>query len=698
MNGNSRKLMTSLAALVALLALIFPMVMFADTLSTTLEDSLGNNTKTLSLGTITKRSDGTDATATGTVPLAVACSGRKHGSGAVPFTVSTALNTGSKGTTSELVATPNLTLPSTWPTDGIECPNTTTEAAGQAAIGVSIPADAATGDRSIKVSLRSSDDDVNNIVNFDVTYTVANPVVTQPTDTSAPTITPKVEGELGTNSWYVGDVTVSWTVTDNESAISSSTGCGQTIISVDTAGTTLKCTATSAGGTSSHEIVIKRDTVAPNAPTASATKTDGTAYTSGSWSNQDVTVSFASNGDAGTVQSGGVSCTSSSTVSTETAGQTVSGTCIDAAGNTSSAASVTVQLDKTAPNAPTASATKTDGTAYTSGSWSNQDVTVSFASNGDAGTVQSGGVSCTSSSTVSTETAGQTVSGTCIDAAGNTSSAASVTVQLDKTAPNAPTASATKTDGTAYTSGSWSNQDVTVSFASNGDAGTVQSGVTCSSDRVISTETAGQTVSGTCTDAAGNVSASSNSITVKLDKTAPALTPSVSPNPVLLNGTATASAGASDSLSQLASSSCGPVTTSTVGANSVTCQATDNAGNTASASANYTVNYKTCLLYDPSRAVKLGAVYPIKIQLCDANGVNYSSSSIVVNATGLVKKDSTAGTVSDAGNANPDNNFRYDANLGGYIYNLSTKGLSTGTWSVNFDAGTSKGSANFDVK
>lgn len=39
------------------------------------------------------------------------------------------------------------------------------------------------------------------------------------------------------------------------------------------------------------------------------------------------------------------------------------------------------------------------------------------------------------------------------------------------------------------------------------------------------------------------------------------------------------------------------------------------------------------------------------------------------------------------GNANPDNNFRYDSTLGptgGYIYNLSTKGLSTGTYALTF--------------
>jgi hypothetical protein len=40
-------------------------------------------------------------------------------------------------------------------------------------------------------------------------------------------------------------------------------------------------------------------------------------------------------------------------------------------------------------------------------------------------------------------------------------------------------------------------------------------------------------------------------------------------------------------------------------------------------------------------------------------------------------------------NANPDNDFRYDATLGGsggYVYNLSTRSLSIGTWVLSITA------------
>ena len=87
--------------------------------------------------------------------------------------------------------------------------------------------------------------------------------VTGPSDTTPPVISPNVSGTLGNNDWYTSNVTVSWTVVDNESAISSTSGCGSTTISADTAGTTLTCTATSAGGTNSNSVTIKRDATNP---------------------------------------------------------------------------------------------------------------------------------------------------------------------------------------------------------------------------------------------------------------------------------------------------------------------------------------------------------------------------------------------------------------------------------------------------
>jgi uncharacterized protein len=99
------------------------------------------------------------------------------------------------------------------------------------------------------------------------------------------------------------------------------------------------------------------------------------------------------------------------------------------------------------------------------------------------------------------------------------------------------------------------------------------------------------------------------------------------------------------------------------------------------------VTFKICLLYDPNKAVKRGGTYPIKLQLCDINDNNVSSPSIMLNAVGVSQVSSTAmGDVISAGEANADNNFRFDN--GFYIYNLKTTGLGTGIYNLNFTAGS----------
>jgi hypothetical protein len=100
-----------------------------------------------------------------------------------------------------------------------------------------------------------------------------------------------------------------------------------------------------------------------------------------------------------------------------------------------------------------------------------------------------------------------------------------------------------------------------------------------------------------------------------------------------------------------------------------------------------TVSYNLCPLYDSSKAVKSGAAYPIKLYVCTITGADVSSPGIVLNATKVTQIAGFSGPVEDAGNANPDGNFRYDATLGpsgGYIFNLKTTGLTTGTYNLNF--------------
>lgn len=131
-----------------------------------------------------------------------------------------------------------------------------------------------------------------------------------------------------------------------------------------------------------------------------------------------------------------------------------------------------------------------------------------------------------------------------------------------------------------------------------------------------------------------------------------------------------------------------PINTGSVGTKAFTVTATDNSHNSISQTVTYTVGFMIDPLYDQTRAVRRGACYPIKLELLDANGANVSSAAIAVHAVSVTLASNNApGTLESVGNANPDSDFRYDAALGGYIFNLSTAGLYTGTWNLSFKAG-----------
>lgn len=113
-------------------------------------------------------------------------------------------------------------------------------------------------------------------------------------DSTPPEITPNVTGTLGSNDWYTSNVGVTWTVVDNQSSISSSTGCGSTTINADTTGTVVTCSATSAGGTAQQSVTIKRDATQPVVNVTGVS--DGATYTLGSVPTAGCTTSDATSG------------------------------------------------------------------------------------------------------------------------------------------------------------------------------------------------------------------------------------------------------------------------------------------------------------------------------------------------------------------------------------------------------------------
>jgi len=156
------------------------------------------------------------------------------------------------------------------------------------------------------------------------------------TDPSPPTVTPTVTGTLGNNGWYTSDVGIAWTVVDAESP-AATTGCGPSSVTADTAAASFTCSATSAGGSDSETVTVKRDATAPVV-----------AY-AGNAGTYDVTDTIAITCTASDALSGlaSSSCPGASGPATSFLGtNTLNATATDRAGNTGSAtATFTVAVD-----------------------------------------------------------------------------------------------------------------------------------------------------------------------------------------------------------------------------------------------------------------------------------------------------------------------------------------------------------------
>jgi hypothetical protein len=432
-------------------------------------------------------------------------------------------------------------------------------------------------------------------------------------------------------------------------------------------------------------------------PTLTASAVKGTApgfvgavaYGENSWTNQDVKVSFSCSDNAGgSGVAAGSPSPASQTFDTEGV-HTASSSCTDAAGNPAVAGSFgPVKIDKTAPVISGSAVTLPGDDAYSAGVWTNKSVKVSFSCADALSGVDSNSVAG-ETLTTNTPFAGTNVSssGACTDAAGNPAVAGSFgPVKIDKTAPTITPLSRTPANGHG-----WNNGNVTVKWTcTDGLSGVVASPV----EDVISAEGSNQTANGTCEDNADN-SASDSLGNINVDKTAPSLSPTITPQPILLSGTHTASANATDSLSGVDSQSCGPVVTSSVGAKTLTCSATDNAGNTRSQSVPYVVSYLWDGFLQPindtahqtglaESKFKLGQTIPAKFVIKNALGtvVQQSSNPTFSRSGNLGSCDLNAVNETITEVITPDSGVSYNWDGSQYHYNWSTKGLTNGEYRI----------------
>lgn len=184
---------------------------------------------------------------------------------------------------------------------------------------------------------------------------------------------------------------------------------------------------------------------------------------------------------------------------------------------------------------------------------------------------------------VNSEGAGQVVTGTAFDRAGNSASQ-SVTVNLDKTPP-----SITGSGAPSPNAAGWNNSDVTVSFHGSDSLSGLAS---CSPPSIVTTEGRNQIISGIASDLAGNTAQATVSLNV--DKTPPSVAiTSPAENAVLNQGITSLTGTIADSLSGLAGVTCNGATgfidsgtfscelNLAAGPNTISVQATDVAGNSS---------------------------------------------------------------------------------------------------------------------
>jgi hypothetical protein len=145
----------------------------------------------------------------------------------------------------------------------------------------------------------------------------------------------------------------------------------------------------------------------------------------------------------------------------------------------------------------------------------------------------------------------------------------------------------------------------------------------------------------------------------RFDDVPPSLAPSVSPAEILVGDSASASANATDQHSGVESQECDPLDTATPGLHTVECRASDNAGNTASATLSYSVAYGFSGFAQPVDAnarnvAKAGRTIPLKWRVTDAAGapitgltsvgVTAASLSCSVGATGDAIEEYASGS------------------------------------------------------
>jgi hypothetical protein len=243
---------------------------------------------------------------------------------------------------------------------------------------------------------------------------------TVPADATPPTITHTISGTPNAAGWYNSDVTVTFTATDGESAVTT-TGCTTQNVTTTTSadGVTFTCVATSTGGSATDAVTIKLD---KTVPTVTGVVSSGTLVNG--WYTDNVVVTWTPSAPGPSGQTPSADC-GNVTLTTDTPSHTFTCTVTTGAGLSSAQGSVTVKRDAQTPQIH-----YTLTGAMGSNGWYVGDVGVVWTT-----TAGPSGVNTCVSAPVTTDGTGITFS--CTATAGNGKSASLTTTpaQRDATKP-----------------------------------------------------------------------------------------------------------------------------------------------------------------------------------------------------------------------------------------------------------------------
>jgi hypothetical protein len=294
--------------------------------------------------------------------------------------------------------------------------------------------------------------------------------------------------------WYTKPVTVTFSVSGSNIA---NANCGPYVISTDTAGQSVACTVTLTDGTiTGRSVTIKLDTTTPTVSALNFAR----GPDSNGWYNHPVQIAATGTGSVS-----GVTCASITYSGPDSGSASVNETCTSGAGLVSAPKSASFEYDATPPSVTASPARGADANG-----WYNHAVAVGFSGSDGA----SGLSGCTSATYSGPDSGSASVAGTCTDKAGNTGSA-SFGLKYDATPPSV----SGETPDRQPDANGFYNHKLTVTFAGTDTTSGIASCDTPSYDKP---NDATASLSGRCTDNAGNQSAPA-SFSFKYDSSPPKL-------------------------------------------------------------------------------------------------------------------------------------------------------------------------------